>query len=84
MKNEKLARKAYKDYELELQKEKDLQKQIDTMEKSAHQKAETGEIVYLKELVEIYDKVSKLREELEKTKRNIDILARLIVRYVFG
>ena len=62
MKNEKLARKAYKDYELELQKEKDLQKQIDTMEKSAHQKAKAGEIVHLKELVDIYDDISKLRE----------------------
>lgn len=84
MKNEKLARTAYKDYEIALQKEKELQELISTKKKEVHLKAKKGEFEKINELVEMYDEISNIEEQLEKTRRDINILAKLIVKYVFG
>lgn len=84
MKNEKLARKAYEDYKLELRKEKELQELLSAKRKEAHLKAKKGEFVKIDEVVEIYDEISSIEEQLEKIRRDIDILAKLIIKYVFG
>lgn len=84
MKNEKLARKAHKDYELELRKEKELQELLIAKKEEIHLKSAKGEIENFDEILEKYDEINDIEMQLETVRKNINILAKLIIKYVFG
>lgn len=78
MKNMKLAEKVYEDYKAYLEKEQEINEELQRL------KANADAAENIDEELQIYDGMQPILEELDDTKRHINTLARIIVRYVFG